>query len=201
MESKNYYDFLLKINSIARIGLTFSTDPYALTNYQTILDESNMMIESFEHVNLTPNTIFERRIYPTPNISVRTICLNEKGQVLLVQEAKDQGYSLPGGWCDLYDSPSEAARNECRQEAGADVVIERLVGVINRTPFVSPVSVPEYALVFKGKVQGSLHEHEYETLNVDYFDPNALPTLSKKMTEAEIKRIIFAAINGESIFD
>ena len=158
MESKNYYDFLLKINSIARIGLTFSTDPYALTNYQTILDESNRMIENFEHINLTPNTIFERRIYPTPNISVR-------------------------------------------QEAGADVIIERLVGVINRTPFVSPVSIPEYTLVFKGKVQGPLHEHEYETLNVDYFDPYALPPLSRKMTEKEIKRIIFASINGESVFD
>lgn len=201
MEQKYFYDFILRINSIARIGLTFSTDPYAISNYNLIKDESTAMLNDFQNVNLDRNGYFVRNIYPTPNISVRTVIFNQAGEVLLVKEAKDGGYSLPGGWCDIYESPTQAAIKECKQEAGADVAITRLVGVMHRTPFLSPVSVPEYTLVLEGKLLGPLQDHEYETTDVGFFALDHLPSFSRKVSTPEVLRMIMAAQNDEILLD
>lgn len=202
MDSKQIYDYLIKLQSIAKIGLTFSKDPYALSNYQEINDLTTKFLEEFQDVKLDRNNYFARDIYPTPNISVRTIIFNEdRTKVLMVEEANQRAYSLPGGWCDLYDSPSQAAKNECSQEAGGDVEIVRLVGIANRTPFKEKTSIPEYVIIFEGKLKGPLHEHEYETINVDFFDIDNLPLISRKTSKEELLKFINAAKNNETYFD
>ena len=45
MDTKELYDYILKIQSIAKIGLVFSKDPYAITNYQQINDLTLEMLE------------------------------------------------------------------------------------------------------------------------------------------------------------
>ena len=50
MDSKQIYDFLLKIQSISKIGLVYSKDPYALTNYKEINDLSTKFLEEFLEV-------------------------------------------------------------------------------------------------------------------------------------------------------
>ncbi len=202
MESKQIYDFILKIQSIAKIGLIYSTDPYAITNYQEINDLTVKFLEDFMEVKFDRPNYFQRDIYPTPNVSVRTVILNDdRTKVLMVKEAALQAYSLPGGWADLYDSPSKTALNECEQEAGADIEIIRLVGIMNRTPFKSPTSIPEYVVIFEAKLKGPLHQHEYETDDVGWFPIYDLPPLCKKVTKGEVQRMIDAAVSGETIFD
>lgn len=202
MDSKQIYDFVLKIQSIAKIGLIYSTDPYAISNYKEINELSLKFLEEFLEVKFDRPNYFQRDIYPTPNVSVRTVILNkDRTKVLMVREAALQAYSLPGGWADLYDSPSQTAQNECQQEAGAEIEIVRLVGVMNRTPFKSPTSVPEYVVIFEAKLVGDLHEHEYETDDVGWYPVNNLPPLCKKVTPGEVQRMVDAAVNGETIFD
>ncbi len=202
MESKNFYDFLIKIQSIAKIGLKFSKDPYALSNYQEINDLSTKFLEDFQNVNFERNNYFERDIYPTPNVSVRTIIFSEdRKKILMVREASSHEYSLPGGWADLYDSPSKAAKNECIQEAGAEVEMVRLVGITDRTPFKNANSVPEYVIIFEGKIKVLHEEHEYETDDVGFFDIDNLPVISRKTSKEELMKFILAAKNGETIFD
>ena len=202
MDSKQIYDFVLKIQSIAKIGLIYSKDPYAITNYQEINDLSLKFLEEFLEVKFDRPNFFQRDIYPTPNVSVRTVILNrDRTKVLMVREAALHAYSLPGGWADLYDSPSKTAMNECKQEAGAEIEIVRLVGIMNRTPFKSPTSVPEYVVIFEAKLIGDLHEHEYETDDVGWYPVNQLPPLCKKVTPEEVQRMVEAAVNNETIFD
>ena len=202
MDSKAIYDYIIKIQSIAKIGLVYSKDPYAITNYTEINNLSKRFLEEFMDVNLDRPNYFERDIYPTPNISTRTVIFNEdRTKVLMVREVNLQAYSLPGGWADLYDSPSRAAKNECMQEAGADVDIVRLVGIFDRTPFKTNSSLSEYVLVFEGKLKGALREHEYETDDVGFFPIDNLPLISKKTTKEELLRFINAAKNNETLFD
>ena len=202
MDSKEFYDFLLKVQSIAKIGLVFSKDPYAITNYTEINNLTTQYLENFMEVKFDRPNYFAREIYPTPNVSVRTVIFNEdRSKFILVREANSQTYSLPGGWADLYDSPSKAAINECFQEAGADVEIVRLVGIMNRTPFKNPTSVPEYVVIFEGKLIGELHEHEYETDDVGWYSIDNLPEISRKVSLEEMKRMLDAAIKIETIFD
>lgn len=202
MDSKQVYDFILKVQSISKIGLIYSKDPYALTNYQELNDLSTKFLEDFLEVKFDRPNYFQRDIYPTPNISVRTIIFNEdKTKVLMVREAALQAYSLPGGWADLYDSPSQTAKNECKQEAGAEIEIVRLVGLTSRTPFKAPTSIPEYVAIFEAKLTKLNEEHEYETDDVGFFDIDNLPEISRKTSKGELLRFINAAKNGETIFD
>ncbi|MCR5505697.1 MAG: NUDIX hydrolase N-terminal domain-containing protein [Bacilli bacterium] len=202
MDSKHIYDYIVKIQSIAKIGLVFSKDPYAITNYKEINDLSLKMLEEFMEVEFDRPNYFKRDIYPTPNVSVRTVIFNkDKTKVLMVREAASKTYSLPGGWADLYDSPSQTAKNECAQEAGADIEIVRLVGITNRTPFKSSASLPEYVVIFEAKLKGDLHEHEYETDDVGFFPIDNLPEISRKTSLDELSRFIFAARDGVTIFD
>ena len=122
MDSKYIYDFVLKVQSIAKIGLIYSTDPYAISNYKEINELTVKFLEDFMEVKFDRPNFFKRDIYPTPNVSVRTVILNsDRSKVIMVREAKTHNYSLPGGWADLYDSPCKTAVNECQQEAGADI--------------------------------------------------------------------------------
>ena len=61
--------------------------------------------------------------------------------------------------------------------------------------------VPEYILMFEGKLKGKLHEHEYETDDVAWFDVSNLPPMSRKLSMDEIQRYLNAALSGETIFD
>lgn len=202
MDSKEVYDYIIKIQSIAKIGLVYSKDPYALTNYKEINELSSKFLEDFMNIKLDRPNYFERNIYPTPNISARIVILSEdKKKVLLVREVNSQQYSLPGGWCDLYDSPSQTAINEAMQEAGAEVEDLKLVGITNRTPFVSETSVPNYVVIFKGKLKKLNKDHEYETDDVGFFDIDNLPVISRKTTKEELLRFVNAALNDEVIFD
>ena len=202
MDTKELYDYILKIQSIAKIGLVFSKDPYAITNYQQINDLTLEMMEKLMEIEFHRPNYFSRDIYPTPSLSVRAIILNEnRDKLLMVREANSGTYSFPGGWADLYDSPAQTAINESTQEAGADIEVTRLVGVLNRTPFKTGVYVPEYLIVFEAKLKGKLHAHEYETDDVEWFPIDQIPPLSRKVMKEEIDRIIDAIKTGKTIFD
>lgn len=202
MKYEEFYDFVVKVHSIAKIGLTFSKDPYALENYKELQNISKEMIEKFMDVKFDRPSMFTRDIYPTPNMSVRTMIVNDKDEVLLVKESNSNTWSLPGGWCDLFDSPKEAAFNEVSQEAGVDPEITRLIAVLNRTPYKNQKNVPEYVIVFEGNIDHKkFHEHTHETNDVKFFSLKDLPELSRKMTKEEILRLIDAYYNKETIFD
>lgn len=202
MKYEEFYDFVVKVHSVAKIGLTYSTDPYALDNYKQLQDMSREMLEKFMDVKFDKPSMFTKEIYPTPNISVRTLIFNDKKELLLVREANTNLYSFPGGWADLYDSPKEAAFNEVSQEAGVEPDIIRLIGVLDRRPYKTNKNVPEYVILFEGKIDGkTFHEHTYETNDVGFFSLDNLPEMSRKLSKVEIDRIIDAALNNKVIFD
>ena len=56
-------------------------------------------------------------------------------------------------------------------------------------------------MVFEAKLKGQLHEHEYETDDVEWFPIDQIPPLSRKVMKEEIDRIIDAIKTGKTIFD
>jgi 8-oxo-dGTP diphosphatase len=199
--STKYLDYILQIQAIAKIGLKYSKDSYALKNYHEIQTLSKEMLEDFVNLKFERPNYFERDIYPTPNISVRTILFNQNKEVLLVKEKSDHGYSFPGGWCDLYDSPSVAAIRECEEEAGVKIKLTRLVGLTSRIPYLHAYEVPSYVIIFLGEIIENLGKHDHEIEEVGFFPLDNLPSFSPKVTSEEMLRFIHAAVNGETIYD
>ena len=201
MEVKEFYDFVVKVHAIAKIGLTYSTDPYALDNYKELNELSKEMLEKWMDVKFDKPSMFTKEVYPTPNISVRTI-VGCGSKILLVREANTGLWSFPGGWAELFDSPKTAAYNEVMQETGVAPTITRLIGVLERTPHKTNKNVPEYVVIFEGKVESDdFSKHCHETTEVEYFDIDHLPEMSKKLSKEELDLIIDAYKNKKVIFD
>lgn len=202
MENKEFYDFILKVHSIAKIGLTYSKDPYAIDNYKELNELSKSMLEDFTNVKFDRPNFFSKDVYPTPNVSCRTLIVNDNNEVLLVKEVNTNTWSLPGGWCDLFKSPSKAAFDEVSQEAGVEPMMVRLIGVLDRTPHKSNQNVPEYVLIFQGSINGkNFHEHCHETNDVKFFNIDNLPEMSRKLSKTELDRVIDAYKKNTTIFD
>lgn len=202
MERFDLVDYLLKIEEIVKIGLKYSTDPYAIDNYTQLQDVTNDFINHKLDVKLNTPNFFTRDIYPTPSVSVRTVILSpDKKKVLLVKERCDGGYSLPGGWTELGLSPSASAIKEVKEEAGKKIKIKRLVGVLDRYNNITTTGVPEYIIVFEGEVEQDLKEFCYEITDVNYFDINNLPNWSLKNVPSQMDRIIKACVENKTIFD
>lgn len=193
----NYTEFVAKVLAISRVGLKFSKDEYALENYQELQELAQAQLKD-EH-GFTPIDIpYQRDLYPTPSISVRVIVFNEHGQLLMGQEKSDGGYAVPGGWCDLFESPTEAAIKEVLQETGLHVKIDRMLALLRRDLYrISPAIISEYVLYFQATVIGGTLKPNHEILQVGFFDRDALPPTSRKMTRVELHKALDVALHHD----
>ena len=197
-----FYNYLVRILDISKIGLMYSKDPYAIENYKEIQALTMEALEDFMNMKFERPNYFERNVYPTPNVSCRAVIFNEKKQILLVQEKCDEGYSIPGGWCDLYDTPVEAVTREALEEAGVKVKVKRIAAILSKKPLTeADTFVPEYALFFECEIEENLHTHDHEILNVDFFDLDKLPKFSWKIQPREFNAAVDAILNNKTIIE
>ncbi|HBR86005.1 MAG TPA: hypothetical protein DEA32_02335 [Firmicutes bacterium] len=202
MEKHALIDYLLKVEEIAKVGLTYSKDPYALDNYDELQRLTSRFLDSIDAVRLDGQNYFRRDVYPTPSVSCRTIILSpDRTKVLLVQEAKDEGWSFPGGWCEIGLSPTESARKEVWEEAGYDCRITNMIGALDRYSGMSTSGAPEYILVYEGKLVGQPHKPTYEILAVDWFPVDNLPRISIKNHPQQMLRMLDCALHRKSLLD
>jgi len=110
-----------RLQAIAQTGLHFAQSEYDRQRYQEILDLS---VEIFAEYSGEPasvvNRLFENQTgYATPKVDVRGVVFRDK-RLLLVRERADGLWTLPGGWADVNDAPSEAVEREIlRNQASA----------------------------------------------------------------------------------
>jgi ADP-ribose pyrophosphatase YjhB (NUDIX family) len=198
----NWEQFAVKVMSISKIGLKFSKDEYALENYEELERISREMLNSLPIEPIAIN-LYERDLYPTPNVSVRVLLFDDEGRLLLVKEKVEDKWAVPGGWCDVFESPKENGIKEVKQESGFDVEIDRLVGVFQREKYKDyPTLVSEYVHYFVGHIVNGVALHNHETTDVAFFAIDHLPELSKKSTRLEIGRALQVALyGGDAAFD
>jgi len=202
MVKNSIVEFILKVEEISKIGLKYSTDPYAVDNYKQLQELAKKFISEQMNIELQGDNFFVRDIYPTPNVSVRTIIFNkERDKVLLVREASDGGFSLPGGWSELCLTPSESALKEVWEEAGSKCILTHLVGVFDRYRDLKVGGLPEYILVFEGEIISEDNEPCFEIVEKGYYAIDNLPKWSAKNNPDQMKKIIEAARNKETLFD
>lgn len=181
-------EFIVKVQQIAKVGLLYSKDPYALENYEALEQLSREFLNDGVVTPMIEKNLFERNIYPTPNSSVRVIVLNEKQEVLMVKEAQDDGWAVPGGWCEIYMGMKDNAIKEVKEESGVDIELGRLLAIFRREIYKNyPSIVSEYVHYFVGRPLTKNLIHNHETLDVGYFPLDQLPSLSRKNSSAELR--------------
>ncbi|MGV2435299.1 MAG UNVERIFIED_CONTAM: NUDIX domain-containing protein [Anaerolineae bacterium] len=119
--------------------------------------------------------------YLTPKIDTRAIVLNAHREVLMVRENFNGGrWSIPGGWADVTNSPSQNVEREVLEESGFVVRATRLLAVLDRRLHPYPPNVFSiYKLFFLCELlsdtptlspQGNLESSEWQ-----FFAPADLP--------------------------
>jgi len=202
MVKNSIVEFIMKVEEISKVGLMYSTDPYARDNYEQLQKLAKTFIADQMNIDLESGNFFARDIYPTPNVSVRTIVFNkERNKVLLVREKSDGGFSLPGGWAELCYSPSESALKEVWEEAGSKCKLVRLVGVFDRYNNVKTTGIPEYMIAYEGEIVEEVNEPCFEIIEKGFYPIDDLPQWSAKNNPVQMEKIIAAAIKKETLFD
>jgi ADP-ribose pyrophosphatase YjhB (NUDIX family) len=113
--------------------------------------------------------------YVTPKVDVRAAVFRAD-EILLVQEAMDGGWTLPGGWADVGESPRTAIEREVREETGYIVSARDLVGVYDANRIEGAYSLfHAYKLLFICELEGGDATPSIETTAVGFFPLDQLP--------------------------
>lgn len=175
-----------QIAAIAKIGLYYAGDPFDADRYQRLVDISAEMLADIAGGDATD---FKRALthddgYITPKVDVRGAVFRD-GQVLLVREAADGLWSLPGGWADVGDSPAQAIEREIREESGYEAKAIKLMALEDRKRRHPPSTFDVYKAFFLCELIGGAAKTSKESLDVDWFAPDDLPPLSIGRVTAE----------------
>lgn len=182
-----------QLQAIAQSGLTFARDPFDIERYRRIeAIAAEMMARQSNTAPETVETLFAAQAgYATPKVDVRGVVFRDD-RLLLVRERSDGLWTLPGGWADVGETPSEAVVKEVREESGFDVRAERLLAVLDRDRHPHPpLAFAVYKLfILCTIVGGAALEAGAETDGVGFFAEDEIPPLSvTRIVPAQIARM------------
>lgn len=200
-----WLEWAREIQALAQTGLHFAENDYQSERFSRLIEIAAEIIS--DHSDLGQADLVElynKQIgYATPRIDVRGAAFQE-GKLLLVRERVDGGWTMPGGWADVGDLPSEAVEREVLEESGFKVSARKVIGVYdaNRT---GPLEVfHAFKIVFLCTILGGEPRISKETSQVGFFSQDEIPEfLSGERTKARHIEDAFNAysIDGPTIFD
>lgn len=197
MSIPRWLDWAQRLQAIAQDGLTFCRDPFDIERYCQVRRIAAEMLsgdpaEEADRLRLQRMQAWmDAEVgYATPRLDVRGVVFGEGG-ILLVRERADGLWTLPGGWVDVGDAPSEAVEREIREESGYLARAVRLLAVYdrNRHPH-PPHPVHIYKLFVLCELVGGAPADSEETMGVGFFPLAGLPPLSLgRVTPWQIARM------------
>jgi ADP-ribose pyrophosphatase YjhB (NUDIX family) len=109
-----------------------------------------------------------------------------------VRESADGLWTLPGGWADVNESPSQAVEKEIEQESGFRTRAVKLAALYDRSRHGHGESLHHsWKAFFLCEITGGEARGSYETDAVDFFDPAALPPMSiGRSTPRQVARML-----------
>jgi len=111
------------------------------------------------------------------------VLIEQEGRVLLVRRINDpfRGlWTMPAGFVDAGEDPSEAARRECAEETGLLVRVTRVVDVV---PGREHERGADFIVVYQAEVLSGEITPGDDADAVEWFPRSALPPLAFRATE------------------
>ena len=111
--------------------------------------------------------------------------------MLLVRERSDGRWTLPGGWVDVNDAPSQAVAREILEESGYQARAVKLAALVDKNRHPHPPGIHHiYKLLFLCELLGGRAATGTETDAVGFFPLTALPQLSTgRILASQIQRL------------
>jgi ADP-ribose pyrophosphatase YjhB (NUDIX family) len=195
-----------EIQALSQTGSHYAENNYQRERYQRLSQIAAEIFSEYSHIDCPKleGLFFSQTGYATPRVDVRGAVFQD-GKLLLVRERADGGWTMPGGWADVGDVPSESAEREVWEEAGLRVKARKLIGVYdaNRT---GPLEIfHAFKIVFLCDLIGGEPSPSNETSEVAFFGEDELPvSLSGERTRPRHLQDAFAVFKEqtrETVFD
>jgi len=169
------------LESIAQNGLHYAKDGYEIKRYETVQRiAAEILATKFD----APAPEIQRLLalekgHATPKVDVRGVVFRDH-RILLVKESADGGWTLPGGWADTDEAPSEAVVREVFEESGFATRAVRLLALYDRDrqADVPPFPFHIFKAFFLCEIAGGEAKPSNETDEVGFFAPHEVPGLS-----------------------
>lgn len=175
-----------RLQAIASTGMHFAKSPYDRERYAEIAAIAHEMLAALADV--PPSRIHElvpefAKGYATPLVEVRGAVFDED-RILLVREASDGLWTLPGGFADVGKSPRENVVKEIWEEASLRVEATALYEVRHKAKHAyDPDTRDFYKLFFFcERLDERAPQPGHETTDAGYFAADRIPPLSRGRT-------------------
>ncbi len=182
MQPHNVLELIKRIKALSDTGLVYAEDDYNKERYNELKTISLQLMAQVSDESLEKLEDFFMPVtdYPTVKVDVRGFVLNESDEILMAKESIDGKWTIPGGWADIGDTPSEAVIKEIFEETGLVAKVVRLLAVYDKKCHPHP---PQpfyiYKLNFLCKIIGGGLKHGFDMQGAGFFPLNRLPELSE----------------------
>ena len=188
----NLLEWARKVQAIAQNGLAFTRDPFDRERYTQLAELVATVLSTELRVPLAEARAFwnGESGYATPKVDVRGGVFADD-RVLLVRERADGRWTLPGGWVDVNDAPSDAVAREIYEESGYRARAVKLAALVDKNRHPHPPGVHHiYKLFFVCELTGGSAATSSETDAVEFHRVKALPPLSTgRVLASQIERL------------
>ena len=139
-----------RLQSIASTGMHYSRAEFDKERYAEVASIANDMLASLGNVpvarieGLVPDFATG---YATPKVEVRGAVIRDE-RVLLIREACDGLWALPGGFADVGISPAENIVKEVREEASLQVSATAIYGIRHKAKHEYDPDVRDFYKIF-----------------------------------------------------
>lgn len=176
-----------ELAAIAQNGLLYSTArAFDRARYEQVRAiAAAMLSEGYDDLPLQhiAGWLAAEEGYATPKVDVRGVVVRG-GRLLLVRELDDGRWTLPGGWADPSDAPSQAVERELREECGLQTRATKLLACLDRSRHgdLPPYPFRVYKLFFRCDEEPAgqplAQGDGLEIAAAGWFDLGGLPDLS-----------------------
>jgi ADP-ribose pyrophosphatase YjhB (NUDIX family) len=172
-----WLEWARSIQALAQTGFSYSENDFDKQRYTQLMEiAAEIISEHSEHDSVELINEFSLfRGYAAVRVDVRAAVFKDQ-MLLMVKEAMDGTWSMPGGWADVGDEPSTAVEREVFEETGFVVKAKKLVGVYdaNRVPGKMEL-YHAYKLVFLCDLIEGEAKTSFETLDVKFLEYDEIP--------------------------
>jgi ADP-ribose pyrophosphatase YjhB (NUDIX family) len=200
-KSPSFLEWAREIQALAQTECHYAKDDFQRDRCRRLMEIAAEIISGNTGIDFHPLArAFNAQIgYATPKIDVRAAVF-QGDKLLLVQERLDGGWTMPGGWADVGDTPSKAAEREAWEEAGFHVKARKVIGVYDANR-VNPLEIfHAFKIIFLCDILDGEARPSRETSGVGFFAEEAIPAnFSGERTTARHIRDVFAALKNTDI--
>lgn len=182
-----------RLQAISQTGIAYSKDPHHLERFLEVRQIVAEIFAAGGGADLSRLLdLFSGQVgYATPKVDTRGVVFRD-GRILMVKEKSDHRWTLPGGWADVGESPSEAVTKEILEEAGLTCKAVKLLAVHdgNKRSQDPDHIFHVYKLFIRCEILSGGAVPGIETEAVGFFGEDDLPELSvPRASSAQIRRM------------